>query len=230
MIFYTPRMKEFILQEKKQLTHDVYELKYVSDTDMSHVPWQFVTFILPDGIGGRSYSVLSADKNEFVLIIKRVADGKKGSITLCDAEVGTSYKWVGPVGKFVLSEEKNAKLFAGTGTGVVPLYNQILTSLESGNTKDICLLFWVRKETDLFYQEQFNSLSEKYNNFEVKYALSRESIEGYHHGYITDFVDTDLSQRFDEAYLCWAPVVVDSMEEVLKKYDFDQEKIYTEKY
>jgi predicted ferric reductase len=39
-----------------------------------------------------------------------------------------------------------------------------------------------------------------------------------------------MINTFDEAYLCGAPVVVDSMEEKLNEYSFKKENIFTEKY
>lgn len=223
-------MKEFILTAKKQLTHDVFELQYSSEASMDHTPWQFITFVLPNGIGGRSYSILSSNKNKCTLIIKRVLEGKWGSKYLCDAKVWEIFKGVGPVWKFVLHPEKNAKLFAGTGTGIVPLYNQVVSTLEWGNKSSICLLFWVRTQEDLFYVENMQALQNKYTNFDYKIALSREETQDYFQGYITQFVDSSIQKEFDEVYLCWAPVVVDSMFEALEKKSFDVKKVYTEKY
>jgi NAD(P)H-flavin reductase len=164
------------------------------------------------------------------LIIKRVADGKKGSICLCDSEVWTAFKWVGPVWKFVLHNDHNSKLFAGTGTGLVPLYNQIVTTLESWNTSQVTLLFWVRTNADLFYVENFKSLKEKHSNFDYNIALSREDRDEYHKWYITDFVDENMALSYSKVYLCWAPIVVDAMEESLIKLNFRGENIFTEKY
>jgi len=222
-------MKQFILTNKKKLTNDVFELDFKSSESVDHIPWQFITFIL-DGIGGRSYSLLSSKDLDFKLIIKRVADGKKGSIYLCDSLVWAEFKWVGPVWKFVLHNEHTAKLFAGTGTWLVPLYNQIVKTLESGNSSKITLLFWVRTSADIFYIENFKSLKEKYPNFDYKVALSREENDEYHTWYITDFVDENMAWLYNEAYLCWAPVVVDSMQEKLVMNNFNIENIFTEKY
>ncbi len=59
------------LTEKIQLTHDVYELVYESDTPIEMQPGQFITFLLPE-IGGRAYSILALDdKTHIRLIIKR---------------------------------------------------------------------------------------------------------------------------------------------------------------
>lgn len=222
-------MKQFTMTKKIQLTADVFELDFISTEPMDHIPGQFSTFIL-DGIGWRSYSMLSSNDTNFTLIIKRIADGKQGSICLCDSEVWSEFKWVGPVWKFVLNDAHNAKLFAGTGTGLVPLYSQIVKTLESGNTFPVTLLFWVRTIADLFYVENFKKLSEKYPNFESKIALSREETDKYHKWYITDFVDEVTTSSYDEVYLCGAPVVVDSMEEKLLKHSFNADKIFTEKY
>lgn len=223
-------MKEFTLVAKKQLTNDVFELHYAAEDCLQHQPGQFVTFILPEWIWGRSYSLLSANGKEFVLIIKRVSEGKKGSMFLCDAKVWDTFKGVWPVGKFVLHSENNSKIFAGTGTGIVPLYNQIVSTLKWGNTSNVCLLFWVRTFSDLFYRENLELLQQTYSNFDYKIALSRENREWYHTWYITDFVDAGVVKNYYEAYLCGAPVVVDAMKEKLEEQWMEDEYIYTEKY
>lgn len=223
-------MNDFILIEKHKLTSDVYELVFQWKNIIEHTPGQFITFILPDGIWWRSYSILAANDDTFTLIIKRVSDGKKGSVFLCDIPVNSIVKWVWPVWKFVLHEWKNAKLFAGTGTGIVPLYNQIKATLSWGNWANIYLLFWVRTVNDVFYETQLQDLAKKYSNFRYDIVLSREDEEWYKRWYITDFVGDDVVEEFDEAYLCGAPVVVDAMQKVLTQKGFQEDVIYTEKY
>jgi NAD(P)H-flavin reductase len=88
----------------------------------------------------------------------------------------------------------------------------------------------VRTKGDLFYLEEFEKLEKKYTNFECKIALSREDTEEHYHGYITDFVNENYTSQFQEAYLCGAPVVVDSMKEVLENVHFPSEYIFSEKY
>ncbi len=77
------------LRNKKQLTHDVYELEYTSDQKLDIFPGQF---LLCDTSGDpklrRSYSVSWAQGNIVQFIIKRLPEGKGGSVAICDQEIG----------------------------------------------------------------------------------------------------------------------------------------------
>ena len=223
-------MKLYTIKSKKQLTDDVFELVFESDYEINETPGQFITFILPNGIGGKSYSILGSSWNECTLIIKRCEDGQGGSKYICDSQVWDELKWVGPVGKFVLHSDPNAKLFAGTGTWLVPLYNQIKKTLQDGNTHKVHLLFGVRYAKDVFYEQELQELANTYLNFSFTLSLSRENTSNYSHSYITEFVTQDMKDKYDEVYLCGAPVVVDAMQEKLEWIWFEKAKIFTEKY
>lgn len=126
-------MKMTTLVWKKQLTADVFELRYTSQLDMTHCKsGQFITFIIPE-IGGRAYSISNIVGDEIVLLIKRVSledGGKWWSIALCDSDLWTEFNSVGPIGKFVLQENMKSKCFLWTWTGLAPLYHQVLRSID----------------------------------------------------------------------------------------------------
>lgn len=77
------------LQNKKQLTHDVFELEYASSEPLNITPGQF---LLCDTAGDpklrRSYSVSWAVGTSVFFIIKRLPEGKGGSMAICDQEIG----------------------------------------------------------------------------------------------------------------------------------------------
>lgn len=129
-------MKITTLVWKKQLTADVFELRYTSQLDMSFCKsGQFITFIIPD-IWGRAYSISNVVGDEIILLIKRVSlenGGKWWSIALCDSALWTEFNSVGPIGKFVLQENMKSKCFLWTGTGLAPLYHQVLRSIDFYN-------------------------------------------------------------------------------------------------
>jgi ferredoxin-NADP reductase len=64
-------MKQFLLTQKVNLTHDVFELHLECSELLNTQPGQFITLLLPE-IGGRAYSILSQNERKTVLIIKRV--------------------------------------------------------------------------------------------------------------------------------------------------------------
>lgn len=77
------------LQNKKQLTHDVYELEYFSAHILDIAPGQF---LLCDTAGEpklrRSYSVSWVQGKSVFFIIKRLLEGKGGSVAICDQKIG----------------------------------------------------------------------------------------------------------------------------------------------
>lgn len=111
----------FTLTEKKQLTHDVYELTFTSSEPSPTKPGQYTLFSLPASGLKRAYSIAHTDGQTFVYIIKQL-EGGVGSTEICSLEVGAMLEGLTPLGHFVLRETDTPKLFIGTGTGFAPLY------------------------------------------------------------------------------------------------------------
>jgi len=144
-------MKQFTITKNDKLTHDVFEIHFKTEEPISMNYGQFVTFILPE-IGGRSYSVLEENGTTIKLIIKKVEledSGRWGSIFICDSKVWDTLQGVGPAGHFVLQKNNKNKLFIGTGTGLVPLYNQAVWAVEEG----WCL--WRKTERTLNFRGKY---------------------------------------------------------------------------
>lgn len=81
-------ISNYTLQEKIKLTHDVFELRYKKEDEEKIKPkhGQFITFLVPV-IGGRAYSVLESNGENYTLIIKRLENGRGGSKAICDMSV-----------------------------------------------------------------------------------------------------------------------------------------------
>jgi len=225
-------MKVFEVIKKINLTDDVFEIHYKSSESFEIKPGQFITFILPK-IWGRAYSVLEQNVDKTILIIKRVKKEnwwRWWSIFLCDAKVWDKFNWVWPVGHFVLKEEDNNKLFIWTGTWLVPLYNQIISWLERWDKSEYTLLFWVRKQEDIFYLENLEKISNKYNNFKYNIYFSRDELEWTDKWYVTNYLTKENLENINEFYICWAPAMVNSSLEKLKENWINEENIFFEKF
>lgn len=228
-------LKTCTLIEKIALTHDVYELHYELPVSTSMLPGQFITFIMK-GIGGRSYSILELiDDKIAVLVIKKweLSDGGRGgSIKLCDAELWEVFQFVGPAGHFTLSEGMKNRLFLGTGTGLVPLYNQILEWLKRETDEKYQLVFGTRFMEDLYYIDRFEALKEKYpNRFYFHLVVSREDWEWIiNKGYVTDFLSSKVVSQYDEYYICGAPAMIESCLQKLSNLWVSDKQIFFEKY
>ena len=78
---------------------------------------------------------------------------------ICDAEVGTPFQGMIPLGHFVLRDTPRNKCFIGTGTGFAPLYCQMLTSQMLSNPPTQCaFIFGVRNFVDSFYEQEILGL------------------------------------------------------------------------
>ena len=227
-------MMQVTLEKKIALTRDVFELHYKLPETLDMKPGQFFTFILP-WIWGRAYSALEIKDDIVFFIIKRwwETDGGRGwSIALCDAKIWEEFKLVGPAGHFVLQETPVNKLFLGTGTGLVPLYNMILEGLKNNTSQKYQLVFWVRHMEDMFYLEEFVALKEQYpDTFYYHLVVSRSESEWMiHKWYVTDFLSDKVVNDFDEYYICWAPAMIEWCQLRLSDLWIDEEKIFFEKY
>jgi len=222
------------LSKKIALTNDVYELHYVLPNETTMKAGQFFTFILP-GIWWRAYSTLDIIGTTAIFIIKRwgVASGWRwGSVLLCDAQIWDEFKLVWPAGHFVLQDNNENKLFLWTGTGLVPLYNMILSWLAKNTWEKYQLVFWVRNMSDMFYTDEFAKLKEKYpDTFYYHLVVSREQWEGMiKKGYVTDFLSSKVVDDYSEFYICWAPAMIEWCQEKLWELWVENEKIFFEKY
>lgn len=60
----------FKLFKKRQLTHDVFELVFTSDTAAAPKPGQYILFHLPSGLK-RAYSIAYHQGDMFTFVVKR---------------------------------------------------------------------------------------------------------------------------------------------------------------
>ena len=225
---------EMKLIQKIALTDDVFELSYEIHDEKEMIPGQFITFILP-GIGGRAYSIVQLHEKNIILIIKRWKKedgGRGGSILLCDALVGDTFKAVWPAGHFTLKDTAESKMFLGTWTGLVPLWNMIQASLKKPDTQKIFLVFGVRFKKDFYYIEKFQALKNAYpQHFDYNLYVSREEWDGeIYAGYVTDALSENTIQTYKEFYICGAPGMIESCEEKLLQLGVKKEAIFFEKY
>jgi len=235
-------IQQFKLIDKKNLTHNVFEMVFEWEKNLEMKPGQFITFLL-DWLGWRAYSILKIDWNKIVLIIKKreLEDWWRGwSKLICELNIWDSLKWVWPAWHFTLKENNNNKLFIWTGTWLVPLYNMIISELKKNKWNKIFFIFWVRQQEDVFYIEKLEKLKEIYLNFNFYIYISRvkdlhefelkypnDTINSW---YTTNYLTKKNIKDYDEVYICWAPTMIESSVEKLKKLNFNQGNIYFEKY
>jgi NAD(P)H-flavin reductase len=223
------------LSEKKQLTHDVFELTYVCPemTKEPPKPGQYVMFQLAPGLN-RAYSIAIIHDTTFTLIIKRITDGRWSPL-LCDAEIGSSFSGMIPLWHFTLQDTPRSKCFIGTGTGFAPLYCQMLRYAQSPWEKKVGFIFGVRNFADSFYESEITDVGSRCTDFMYIQYFSREEnfesrMQYARHGYVTDAIDIDLIREYEEYYICGSPVMVKSAREKLEALGVMKEDILWEQF
>ncbi len=205
--------------EKKYLTDDVIELR-LSVENFSAKPGQYVSMQMQDWKGTfyRNYSITEFSQNHFVLSIKILEDGRGGKF-LKKLKINKSLNYIWALWGFVLQENKKPKVFFATGTGLSPAIAMFDALWDDVEKK---LYFWVRDESEVFYEEKFK----KYKNFEYKIFLSQQDHPDYHYGRVNQEIES-ISQE-SEVYMCGNPKMTDQVTHELKMQWHNENQIFSE--
>ena len=162
-----------------------------------------------------------------------------GSTYIFSLKPGDKVTLSGPFGEFAIKESDREMCFVGGGAGMAPLRSQILDQLLRVKT-DRKMTFWygARSKLELFFEEEFKDLAEKYPNFSYHAALSNpmpednwQGMTGYihqqlHDNYLADHEDpTEI-----EYYLCGPPMMVQAIEDMLDSLGVEPEMIAYDKF
>lgn len=165
--------------------------------NINFIPGQLIQLGIPWnekwGSGGdwltRNYSVASYPdgSNKFELIVTYLPGGKMSDYLFNDAKIGDEVIYRGPMGIFTLPENLTDRdiFLVSTGSGISPFRSMINDLYNKGTKfKSIKLFFGTRKESDLLYRKELETIQEALPNFEFIPCLSRENKPGFANGYV----------------------------------------------
>lgn len=168
------------VEATRQLTADVRELTFrlVEPAALPFTAGQYIGFRVPaegkDKPVSRLYSINSAPREAGVVQLLYNYVGGPGTAFLHALSVGSAVEFKGPYGAFTLKEPSTRDLlFVATGTGLAPFRSMLREYLPSSLTRRVTLLWGVRHEADVYYQEEFAALERAYPNFRFLLTLSR---------------------------------------------------------
>jgi len=237
------------------------------------VPGQFISTVALDSLGKqqtRAYSLASAPaENRIALCVNRVEAGffSNHLADLPDEEdgllpVGGVIHIHGPHGYFTLREPLSDSILVATGTGIAPMRSFLQYLFPAGEgaedrsqDKEIWLVYGTRRETELYYRDEFEALARRAPNFHYLPTLSRAA-EGWTglRGYVQDHVAHIVEQRaarlgqalplaqvdpaippaelrFDvHAYICGLNEMVAGVRERLTGFGLHRKQIVFERY
>lgn len=178
---------QWTLQEKRQLTHDVWQLDFSGDTSALTNPGQFVNLSVTGQYLRRPISVCDWDAGSARLICRAMGAGTR---TICDAAPGTSFDVLTGLGNgFDVGKSTLHPVLIGGGVGVPPLYGLARRLVAAGLRPVVALGF--ASQADCFYQTKFKSLG-----CDVRIATVDGSLG--HKGFVTELVPPEC----DYVYCC----------------------------
>lgn len=165
----------------RDLTHDIRELEFTlcEPKEITFQAGQFVSFDVPNENFPypitRPYSIASPPRNSRTIqLLLNLVPGGPGSTYLFSLKVGDQVGFKGPAGSFRLRDGPAKRiLFVATGTGIAPVRSMIFSQLERNSTPPLTLFWGVRSERDLFYQDEFQTLADRYPQFSFLMTLSQ---------------------------------------------------------
>ncbi len=213
------------LLTKKEIAASVVELRFEKPADFKQLAGQFIQFQIPVGDASilRSYSISAPPSADFLEFCVKVVTGGKGSEYLSKLQAGDFVSASQARGLFICKDDVSPKYFIATGVGLAPIVAMIENC---GEGEVIDLLFGVRNEEDLFWQERLEAIKLKNTKFNRHITLSRGS-EGWKglKGRVTEHLIFDKNGHY---YLCGRMEMVKEVRNLLLQNGVNTKNVHFE--
>lgn len=173
------------LKEKTEIAKDVFEFVFNPDNKVSFAPGQYLEWTLPhpnaDRRGVRRYFTITSSPTEdvFKLGVKLNKPSSSFKEKLFSMQTGDKIIAGGLAGDFLTPRDKSKKLvFMAGGIGITPFRSMIKYLIDSGEKRDITLLYAVKEEREIAYRYLFIEA-------EAKIGLRTEYV-------VSKFIDAEL--------------------------------------
>lgn len=165
----TPKARLLLtLKEKVQLTPDTVDFIFAPDRPMRFTPGQYLEWTLPhtqsDSRGNRrTFTIASApEEKDIHLGVKFYEPSSTFKRTLRSLERGAEIAAGQLAGDFVMPRDPSAKLvFVAGGIGITPFRSMVESMVDSGQKRDVVLLYSNRTIADIAYREFFDAAAAK---------------------------------------------------------------------
>nr|WP_305182746.1 iron-sulfur cluster-binding domain-containing protein [uncultured Schaedlerella sp.] len=214
---YHPSVLRLTVSEIEPVSPIAKRIRLVSDT--GYLPpfeaGQYINvFCEIDGARtSRPYSLSSSAKQRayYEITVAAVEGGFVSGYLLRQLKVGDRLEANGPAGVFRYHPVFHSKrsVFLGGGSGITPFVSMIRTALESGEDRDMTLLYGSRTEELAMYHGELAAFAEGHPNFHYTLILSDEEKEGMEHGFIdAERIRAHVPDILDCTYYMCGPAVM----------------------
>lgn len=224
--------------EIRQLTPTAKALFIELDRDIAFQAGKYINLHLPQIPQPRAFSLANppSQKRVIELNVRRVPGGAATGYIHERLAAGDEVKVSGPYGRFFVrrSAPENIIFLAG-GTGLSSPKSMILDLLESGDTRQITLVYGARNRAELYYSDLFTQLAQAHPNFTYVPALSEPRPEDEWTG-ACGLVHEVAKRHFGgifaghKAYLCGPPAMIDACLTALMRGRLFERDIFMERF
>jgi NAD(P)H-flavin reductase len=221
----------------RDLTHDVRQIDFtlIDPPEIAFTAGQFISFEIERAgrplPATRPYSMASPPEHRrtIELVLNHVPGGP-GSGYLFGLRDGDRTVFRGPLGSFTLRDNPRDVLFVVTGTGIAPIRSMLWSLALRGSMRRLTLIWGLRSERDLYYQEELALLQTRLPNFSFTTTLSQPTAAWLgSSGRVTPLVDATVSAVSNlEVYLCGNGGMIRDVRDVIRRKGLCP--IYTEQY
>ena len=140
----------------------------------------------------------------------------------------------GPFGEFFIQETEREMVYIGGGAGMAPLRSHLFHlfhTLKSG--RKVSYWYGARNPNEVFYEDLFRQIEEKFPNFEFHIAMSDPRPEDNWGGYV-GFIHQVLNDNYlaqhqapedVEYYICGPPIMLQAVQGMLDSLGVEEEMI-----
>lgn len=227
--------KIYTVKEKIQETNDVVTLKLSCEGGIpKYLAGQFVTVYFDDtgNAEGKAYTISSEPSGATINIT--VKDIGQFSHKLCAMNIGDSFEASLPYGYFYSESETSTLVMIAGGIGITPFRSMIVDSLNKNQNRKLILFYSNKTVGDIIFKNEFDFLSEKYNNLEIKNYITQQEVSGknFKQGRIkiTNIIENTKDIENKDFLLCGSISFVRDFWKELKHGGIKEETIYTEAF
>jgi Na+-transporting NADH:ubiquinone oxidoreductase subunit F len=191
----------------------------------------------------RAYSMANYPaEGDIVLLNVRIATPPPGknvppgiaSSYIFNLKPGDKVTVSGPYGEFFIRDTDHEMIYIGGGAGMAPMRSHLFHLFETMKTgRKVSFFYGARSLREMFYDDQFKKIAEKFPNFNYTVALSEPLPEDNWNGpvgFIHQVVQDDYLFKHEdpgeiEYYLCGPPMMIDAVNTMLYNMGVDNEMI-----
>ncbi len=209
---YVVYYKDFQIEEEYREDWKIYDM------------WRYVSKVDEEVI--RAYSMANYPGEKGIIMLNvRIAspprqkpDAPPGKMSsyIFSLKPGDKVIISGPYGEFFARESDKEMIFIGGGAGMAPMRSHIFDQLKRLNSKrKISFWYGARNLREVFYNDEFDALQQKHENFEWHLALSEPTPEdcwkghcGFIHKVLLDnYLANHPAPEDCEYYICGPPLM-----------------------